>query len=290
MIRTCEIMKVSTEIGSIAKVIGEEKAVEYVAKAGFDAWDFSMFRMCITRQGELVTDNDHPLAGKNYAEFARKLRKIGEDNGIICNQTHAPFPTKYEAVRSYIERALECTAIVGAEICVVHPQNLLSAEENAEMYREFLVDAHKYGVKIATENMWCWDGEKDESAPAACSFAEDFCRHIDVVNDDYFVACLDIGHAEMRGSSDGAAYTIRALGDRLQALHIHDNDQWKDSHAIPFSMKVDFEEIVRALKDINYKGYLTLEATRYIENFTEENAFEGVKDLYNAVDRMRKMF
>lgn len=29
-------MKTSTEIGSASKIIGEEKAVEYVAKAGFD--------------------------------------------------------------------------------------------------------------------------------------------------------------------------------------------------------------------------------------------------------------
>ena len=40
------MMKISTEIGSAAKIIGEEKAIEYIAKAGFDAWDFSMFEMC----------------------------------------------------------------------------------------------------------------------------------------------------------------------------------------------------------------------------------------------------
>lgn len=32
-------MKISTEIGSIAKLVGEEKAIELVAKAGFDAFD-----------------------------------------------------------------------------------------------------------------------------------------------------------------------------------------------------------------------------------------------------------
>ena len=35
-------MKISTEIASIAKVIGEENAIEYCAKAGFDAWDFCL--------------------------------------------------------------------------------------------------------------------------------------------------------------------------------------------------------------------------------------------------------
>ena len=38
-------MKISTEINSAAKRIGEEKTVELVAKAGFDAFDLSMFEM-----------------------------------------------------------------------------------------------------------------------------------------------------------------------------------------------------------------------------------------------------
>ena len=38
-------MKISTEIESAAAIIGEERAVEYIAKAGFDAWDFSMCSM-----------------------------------------------------------------------------------------------------------------------------------------------------------------------------------------------------------------------------------------------------
>ena len=35
-------MKISSEIASAAKIVGEEKTVEYMGKAGFDAWDFSM--------------------------------------------------------------------------------------------------------------------------------------------------------------------------------------------------------------------------------------------------------
>ena len=31
-------MKISTEIASAAKIIGEEKAIEYCAKAGFDVY------------------------------------------------------------------------------------------------------------------------------------------------------------------------------------------------------------------------------------------------------------
>lgn len=66
----------------------------------------------------------------------------------------------------------------------------------------------------------------------------------------------------MKGSDTTAVEMIEALDYRLQALHIHDNDRWHDSHQIPFSMVIDFEPIVKALKRINYKGYFTLEANK----------------------------
>ena len=55
-------------------------------------------------------------------------------------------------------------------------------------------------------------------------------------------------------------------------------------------MKMDFEAIVKALKDVGYNGYLTLEADAYLKTYTPDNVFEGVKRLYESVDRLRKMF
>ena len=57
-------MKISTEIGSISHFVGEEKAIEYVAKSGFDAWDFSLFDLCrYDRVNKKVIHTNHPLAG-----------------------------------------------------------------------------------------------------------------------------------------------------------------------------------------------------------------------------------
>ena len=284
-------MKISTEIASAAKIAGEEKVVEYVAKAGFDAWDFSMFDMArFDWVNKTVTDTNHPLRGKDYLAFARKLKKIGLDNGIVCNQSHAPFPVYCAEIRSYMKRAIECTAEAGGEICVIHPDNNKTAEENAEMYFELLPFAKDCGVKIATENMWNWDKETDRAAFAACATAESFCAHIDVVNDPAFVACLDLGHAEMMGDMANAPDMIRALGHRLQALHIHDNDRHHDSHQLPFTMDMDFDAIVGALKESGYKGYLTLEADQHLAGRTPENVFEGICEMASAAKKLAKMF
>ncbi|MBR7101320.1 MAG: sugar phosphate isomerase/epimerase [Clostridia bacterium] len=286
-------MKISTEIWSSANIFGEERAIYELAKAGFDAWDFSMFEMArIDWSTYKVMPSTHPLSGNDYVAFAKKLRKIGEDNGIYCNQSHAPFPSLVPGIRDLLKRAIECTAIAGGEHCIIHPDNHRSAEENAEMYFELLPFAKECGVKIATENMWNWDGNNNHATPAACSHHDDFLAHIKAVNDPNFVACLDIGHAEMKGLDTSAKQMILTLGDKLEALHIHDNDKWHDSHRIPFSMDINWEEVVGALKQINYKGVFTLEADAHIRTTakTEEEALREIANLQKAARRLADMF
>ena len=284
-------MKTSTEIASAAKIVGEEKAVELIAKAGFDAWDFSMFSMCkYDWSTKSVLATDHPLSGNNYLAFARKLKQIGLDNGVHCNQSHAPFPVYCKDIRSYLKRAIECTAEAGGKICVIHPDNYKNAAENAEMYFELLPFAKECDVKLATENMWCWDNELDHSTFAACATPKSFCEHVDMLNDDFMVACLDIGHAEMKGSDTTAAEMIKALDHRLAALHIHDNDKWHDSHQIPFSMDIDFLPIVKALKEIDYTGYFTLEADCYLKEYNADNVLNGIKNLADSAKKLVNMY
>lgn len=281
-------MKISTEIYSTAEIVGMKKAVELCAKAGFDAWDLSMFYM--HRAVMFPYPFRHQITRSRYIRLAEELRKISDANGIVCNQSHAPFPVKSPAVQSVLELSIECTAIVGGEICIVHPDNNKTAEENAELYHKLLPFAKSCGVKLATENMWNWDKEKQQSCFAACATGEDFRKHIDVVNDDFLVACLDLGHAEMKGSGDGAVNMIKALGPRLQALHIHDNNCLNDNHQIPFSMNIDFMPIVKALKEIDYQGYFTLESDAFLKSYNKSNVFEGVLKLKGSARRLADEF
>lgn len=284
-------MKISTEIQSISRLLGEEKAIEAVAKAGFDAWDFSMFNMARFDWGKnVVLDLGHPLQGGNYLAFARKLKQVGLDNGIVCNQSHAPFPSNVPEIRSMLKRAIECTAEAGGEICIIHPDNNASPEKNAEMYHDLLPFAKGCGVKIATENMFNWDKEKDCPCFAACATPQSFVDHITAVNDPFFVACLDIGHAELLGCNTSAPEMIRALGGHLQALHIHDNNKLWDQHQIPFSGKIDYDAVVSALKEIGYQGYLTLEADSHLRDHTVEDVMQGIDDLATAAKRLAHMF
>lgn len=283
-------MKTSTEINSTSKVVGGlERAVELVAKAGFDAWDFSMFSMAnYDWRTKSATPGNNELSTPEYAKFAKRLKQIGLDNGIICNQSHAPFPSYCPQIRDMLKRAIECTAIAGGKICIIHPDNNKSAEENAEMYRELVEFSKPMDVKIACENMFNYDSATDTALKAACSSPADFAAHLAALKDDHFVACLDIGHAEMRDLGAGSVNMINALGSRLEALHVHDNDCKHDRHQIPFSMQIDYEPIIKALKRNGYKGYLTLEADAYIPH--GDNVETDLKALAEAARRLADMF
>ena len=284
-------MMISTEIASCARHVGERKAIELFAQAGFDAWDFSMFAMAEYEWSSRRTIlPDHPLNSSNYLSFARELKQVGLDNGIHCNQSHAPFPLCSPQIRDMMKRAIECTAEAGGKICIIHPDSELSVQENADMYWELLPFAKAHGVKIATENMWAWDTLLNQAIPVACSNVPAFQAQLELVEDEDFVVCLDIGHGEMKGLNTSAVELIHALGPKLQALHIHDNDRWHDSHQIPFSMDIDWEAVTKALADANYSGYFTLEADVYLNDFTEENLLQGCKNLAESARKLVSMY
>ncbi|MCQ2386561.1 MAG: sugar phosphate isomerase/epimerase [Clostridia bacterium] len=283
--------RISTEIGSAANLVGARKAVEYCGKAGFDAWDFSMFDVIkadwSTGTVVGVPVADHPLNGREYLAYARELKHIGLESGIVCNQSHAPFPPSAKEFRDFLPRALEVTAEAGGQVCVIHPQNNLSPEGNRDMFLKILPYAKEYGVKIATENMWNWNAEEDCAASAACSDKASFLSHLNALDNPFFGACVDVGHGEMKGLNTSAAELIRGIGkDKLFALHIHDNDKWHDSHQIPFSMQIDFGEVMKALADIGYLGDLTLECDAYLRDKTKETAFLGLSEMASAANRL----
>lgn len=273
-------MRISTETGSIAHHVGTENAVRIIGEAGFDAFDLTLFDL--GKPGDL-------LFGDDCLAMARRIKKIGLECGIVCNQTHAPFPSTVETI-PVLQQAIRCTAEAGGEICVIHPISYGPTEESVELYRALLPTARECGVKISTENLM---GRRDPFY-ATGALPEQFKEIIDTVNDPLMVGCLDIGHAEIRPIGTGCVPVIHTLGERLHALHIHDNDLVNDSHALPLTMNIDFDAVIRALHEVGYHGDFTLEALHYILDFyTAENVADGVRhmasvarDLANRFERL----
>lgn len=261
-------MEISTEIGSLYRLGDFQKIFTTLKQAGFTAYDFSM---------GWENDESKVIVSDNYLEQAKDIRKLADKIGIKCNQSHAPLTRERLGEYEYgergeelLKRAIEISGILGAKVCVVHQQKLFNAKENAEFLKKFEPVAREYNVKIALENLWNWDGDNDQAKTVACSDHIDFKRHLDLLPKDVFVGCVDIGHAEMRGLNTSAVSIIDALGERLGAMHLHDNDKHYDVHLMPFTRNINFEEIINALKRNKYKGDITFETDKYISKFPLE--------------------
>ncbi len=261
-------MKLVTLTGHLSKRFGIFGAIKMIKEQGFDAYDCSLFQ-------EMEPGNF--LSGADYKERAAEIRKYADELGIPCTQTHSPMPwlRTFKDIDDSVQeqkRAIEISAILGAEVVVIHPAAFANASENYEhQYKELLTLAKELGVKIATENMFSWkDKTETETVPSACGTADDFVEYIDFVNDEYFTACLDIGHSEMV-NCEGAPKIIRALGhNRVKALHVHDNDCYHDDHTFPYTGKIDWDEVCRALAEIDYTGNFTFEADNFLIPYPDE--------------------
>ena len=266
-------MLLVTQTDMTAKRFGIERAIELIAEAGFDGIDYSAFDM---------VDDSHPLNGHDYMEYAKKLRAKADSCGIRFVQAHAPFPsskidTEYtKSVKEKIIRCMEACAVMGVEIIVVHPMQHLPYmtnvealfDMNMEFYRDLAVYAEKFDIKVATENMFQYDEKRRVMRDSTCASPQEFCKYIDTVESPYLTGCLDIGHCGLCGREPQDL--IRYMGaDRVQALHIHDNDYMTDKHTLPCLCNLDWDEICKALAETGYRGNFTYEADNFLYKYDD---------------------
>ena len=143
--------------------------------------------------------------------------------------------------------------------------------------------AKEYGVKIALENMWRYERVTGKIIDSVYASPAELCTAYDTLDDpDAFTVCFDIGHAALTGREPEDV--IRQIGhDRLGALHVHDVDYVSDVHTLPGIInKIRWDEVCRALGEIDYTGDLTLEAVCFLDGFDKSLHPEAMR-LMNAV-------
>ncbi len=265
-----------------ASKFGDIKAIELIAQAGFDAIDYSMSKL---------KQDDSILNSAEYKKYISALCKTAERNDIYFNQGHAvsyiyneDAETAYNLLVQRNIRALEIAGLMGIKTLIVHPigtGKYIGHEEevfynNMKYYKTLLPYAEEAGVKIACENMWCGDKKRGVTRGSICSNPYEHARYVDEINNEMFVACIDVGHCSLSGRE--AQDCIRVLGNRLQALHIHDNDYKDDMHTLPGLSEMNWEEITKALADIDYKGDFTFETNHFFDSLnTIEETQVGLK-------------
>ena len=242
------------------------QTVKMIAESGFPAIDLSLIDCSVA----LADD---------YKDSAKRLRSLADSLGFVFNQSHAPFGGGFEKystkTREILPRILEFSGLLGIETVVVHPlqkiryygQEEHMFELNMEFYSALAPYAKNCGVKIGIENMWQQHPVTGRIVDDIGSDPCELVRYYDTLNDpDAFTVCLDIGHVALCGREPEDA--VKVIGhDRLGALHVHDVDYIDDLHTLPGLGKLKWDNICRALGEIDYKGDFTLESNKFMNKF-----------------------
>ena len=270
-------MLFSTQTLLTARTFGILPAVHMLAEAGFTALD-------LTFDGKVAE-----VLKEDYITFARQLRAYADARGVKFIQAHAPFGGGYDfylgnTVPTF-PAMFEVCRILGIGIVVIHPlqtgryygneQKLF--DMNVKFYTALAPLAKKNGVKIGLENMWQRHPVTRNIVDDVLAPPEELARMYDTLNDpEAFTVCLDLGHVALCGREPQDA--IRTIGpDRLGTLHVHDVDYVNDLHTIMGGGKLNWDEICRALGEINYKGSFNLEADYFLAPLLPELYPDAVK-------------
>ena len=283
-------MKLAMNIEGFRARYGLEKAAQLCKTAGFDSCDYSLGAM---------RDRDNILNGENYIAETELIRKTAAENGLPITQTHTPFtfkewkdPVAYEEfIMPAIRRSVEISGRLGAKVAIVHPLHhfLYKGHEdeifelNMDFYRSLIPICKEYNVKVGIENMFQVDPRRKHITHDTCSSITDFLRYIDTLDSEYMVACLDVGHIGLPLSDNESWDFVRALGhERLQSLHVHDNDYRNDQHLLPYMGKIDWAQVAQALGEIDYQGIFTYEVSTAFVAASMDDEFAPVAIKYMA--------
>lgn len=273
-------MQISIHTGGTLGALGIEAGMRAIAEAGFDAVDLTL---------DFPMKWDDVAAGKeneayrdeNIYPYLDKVKAEADKYGITFCQAHAPAPLYVkespkasENIQGYARKCVELCAYVGCPRLVIHPlfdgsarfPKFTREEEykiNIDYYSSLIPLLKKHGVICCLENMWIRDWRSKKIYEGACSDLGTVVSYIDELNamagEKCFGFCLDIGHLLLLGQDH--CYWIEKLGNRLEMLHVHDNDGVEDDHTLPFLGCANWERLILGLRKTGYSGNFSFEVS-----------------------------
>lgn len=163
-----------------------------------------------------------------------------------------------------METSLRNAKLWGAETvllvpAVVNPQTTYTQawERSQKQIRKLIPLAKELGVVIAIEEVW---NKFLLSAP-------EMARYVDEFKSPWIKAYCDVGNMVFYGYPQE---WIRVLGKRIVKFHLKDFDTRKREFVPLREGSIDWKEVHKALGEIDYSGFLTVELAAGDETYLRE--------------------
>lgn len=288
-------LKIGTTCQDFIDAFGLEEGLKRVKACGFDCVDFSLMQNQDNENCLMMQDKETLIS------YCKRVKTAVREASLTIFQTHAPYYL-YNDPEEYLDEkfclryinSIKATAWLGAKYVVMHPVLVREGQEshytdgdsfqkaiayNEKFFSYLKPYALQYGVTIAIENVCGTNSLRYRGIPGAFTTAEKFHVLLDKLGDGFCV-CLDTGHAYY--SAESPAHFARKLGDKLQVLHVHDNDGRLDLHIAPTFGDIDWADFIKALDEISYGGAFSLE-TKYTHFTKDEKHLTALGALHFAI-------
>ncbi|MBE6580128.1 MAG: sugar phosphate isomerase/epimerase [Ruminococcaceae bacterium] len=226
-------------------------------KAGFDATDFSVTLVDVTRD--------------NWQTVVEKAVADANEIGVPFEVGHLPFIGKGgtkdpEVLRAFSEkmfRSIDAAKLSGIKYAVMHPNAVTlpmrqydrTAQYDIVMTHlsPFVEYANKVGLNVVVENMRLVHATV--AAHRYCQAPDELCEVADALG---IGICWDFGHAHISGVKQSEALAM--IGKRLKVIHVNDNYAGDDTHEPPFIGSVDWKDAMHGLALADFDGVFNFEA------------------------------
>ena len=215
----------------------------------------------------LIWRDDFDIDYNLFPEYAANM-------GLYIENMHAPWQDCNDIWLDKIDGQVFMEEIIElVKVCaryeipalVLHPENKngtayaelpVNFSIGIDRFKRIIAVAEHQNVNIAIENM-CRIEYLD------CIFSSITSKRLGF--------CFDSGHWNVFLPDIDL---LGLYGNRLMALHLHDNNGKDDWHALPFSGNIDWDKIKLKLKAVKYNGAISLEVgNKTFEHIQNPNEF-----------------
>ena len=198
-----------------------------------------------------------------------KVKEFAQSLNLSLLSFHAPFTKLDLACLDKDGRALSLgLTLKSLEYCfklgcrhfIIHPgsKESMEAEEGKSIIldsvREVCLKARRLNIYVLLENMLEYGPRRYGSKVKDLL---EIIGEMEGLNLDNVGICLDTGHVNFNKLN--LHYEVREAGKNLLALHVNDNDGFKDSHLTPGEGSIDWSLFLKSLIEVKYKGAFMLE-------------------------------